>query len=312
MLKIIKKRINNNEIKYRFIKSSGDNLTYAEFLNLLTSRDNDFLKMFRSELNRASSELIEPDIASYLWECVPVSRSTINKPFEFVAINSPALKSIREQNYSSFQEHFNRSRDDDVVSFPNLSGDSIMIVPIPRVGYQYNCSGRDNEIRDYKDFAAFNDNAQTCQWNSFWQEVGVKMNEALNSSSRTKWLSTHGLGVSYLHVRIDSRPKYYQNQEYLREDVNQNVLWDVPVVDLSNLKRQAISEITGELAKNPLISTNELDSNLHQWKDVIENQITSEGGLNGFKQRVLIDIQRVREEKVAQIEQPPKYPFRRY
>lgn len=28
------------------------------------------------------------------------------------------------------------------------------------------------------------------------------------------WLSTAGMGVSWLHVRLDERPKYYRFQEY--------------------------------------------------------------------------------------------------
>lgn len=36
----------------------------------------------------------------------------------------------------------------------------------------------------------------------------------LNANGSPRWLSTSGLGVSYLHVRIDSRPKYYSFDEY--------------------------------------------------------------------------------------------------
>lgn len=28
------------------------------------------------------------------------------------------------------------------------------------------------------------------------------------------WLSTSGLGVYWLHVRLDTRPKYYNHDEY--------------------------------------------------------------------------------------------------
>lgn len=28
------------------------------------------------------------------------------------------------------------------------------------------------------------------------------------------WISTHGTGVPYLHVRIDTTPKYYQINKY--------------------------------------------------------------------------------------------------
>jgi hypothetical protein len=37
-------------------------------------------------------------------------------------------------------------------------------------------------------------------------------------SDRPLWLSTAGLGVAWLHVRLDSRPKYYRFDRY-RDDV---------------------------------------------------------------------------------------------
>lgn len=33
----------------------------------------------------------------------------------------------------------------------------------------------------------------------------------------TVWLSTSGLGVYWLHFRIDARPKYYQYSEFAAE-----------------------------------------------------------------------------------------------
>ena len=32
------------------------------------------------------------------------------------------------------------------------------------------------------------------------------------------WLSTAGLGVGWLHVRLDDRPKYYRHAPYVREE----------------------------------------------------------------------------------------------
>nr|CAG8433660.1 12622_t:CDS:2 [Entrophospora candida] len=64
--------------------------------------------------------------------CVPVSINTINKPFEFVLVNSGALNNIRE-DYHSFQEHFGKNNNSQVVSFLSFSGDTL-IVPIPKVG----------------------------------------------------------------------------------------------------------------------------------------------------------------------------------
>lgn len=122
------------------------------------------------------------------------------------------IKYVSRQNYSSFQEHFNKSRDNQVVSFPNLRGDANLIVPIPKRDNNWDCGY--NEKLNYINISKFTENAPTEQQWAFWQEVGNKMSENLNNSNNAKWLSTHGLGVYYLHVRIDSEPKYYQHQEY--------------------------------------------------------------------------------------------------
>ncbi len=45
----------------------------------------------------------------------------------------------------------------------------------------------------------------------------VKAFEAVQSKSHGKvWVSTSGDGVSWLHLRIDTRPKYYQHAAYAR------------------------------------------------------------------------------------------------
>jgi len=47
-----------------------------------------------------------------------------------VVVKSEALNNIR-QDYSSFQEHFRKSNDNQVVSFLSFSGDTL-IVPVPK------------------------------------------------------------------------------------------------------------------------------------------------------------------------------------
>jgi hypothetical protein len=79
-----------------------------------------------------------------------------------VVVNSPELKR-KQQNYSPFQQYFNRSGGSDVVSFTSLSGDAVLVSPVPVLGYQYGCDVRDNDVRDYKDMAGFNDTAPQCQ-----------------------------------------------------------------------------------------------------------------------------------------------------
>ena len=57
---IIKNKINDNKVKYQFTKKQDNSkLTYAEFINLLRNRDNEFLKDFREVISRASLDLDE-------------------------------------------------------------------------------------------------------------------------------------------------------------------------------------------------------------------------------------------------------------
>ena len=85
MYQINKIKTNNNQFKY-FFTNSNQKLTYQQFINLLKSKDKEFLKIFRETLNNATDEL-----SAYFWECIPVSNKTIDKEFEFVATKSTKI-----------------------------------------------------------------------------------------------------------------------------------------------------------------------------------------------------------------------------
>jgi hypothetical protein len=78
----------------------------------------------------------------------------------------------------------------------NLGGDAILIVPCPVA-----------EPSAYGHLAAFVRLAPERQRQALWQSVGEAM--ARRVGARPVWLSTAGAGVSWLHVRLDDRPKYY-------------------------------------------------------------------------------------------------------
>src|SRR3954451_22786878 len=150
--KINKNRIDENTIKYQIVKTNNEILNYGEFLNLLKSGDKEFSRFFRDEIKSIPSDL-SPSLSAYFWECIPVSRNTLNRKFEFVAVKSEALNNIR-QDYSSFQEHFNRSNDKNVVSFSSRSGNKL-VVPVPHWGHRWSCTDYDDKICDYKDIREF-------------------------------------------------------------------------------------------------------------------------------------------------------------
>lgn len=105
-------------------------------------------------------------------------------------------KLAQRQNKKDFQEHFKNSQDKYVVSFPNLSKDTMLVVPMPVRGKNY------ATLRD------FIDNASEIQQQAFWKKVAEVAKKFMNEKGKV-WISVHGLGVDYTHVRISSSPKYY-------------------------------------------------------------------------------------------------------
>ena len=135
---------------------------------------------------------------AYAWENPPLTIATKSRAHECVFIDNPALLRMTADP-QPFRDELKGKRG--AISFPNLGRDALLVVPCP------------NGARvDYAHLAAFMRTASDGEAADFWQEVGNAMHGAIGSAPR--WLSTAGLGVSWLHVRFDSRPKYYRHRPY--------------------------------------------------------------------------------------------------
>ncbi|AMV21050.1 DUF6940 family protein [Planctomyces sp. SH-PL14] len=131
--------------------------------------------------------------AEFRWETPAVTTDTVSRPFECVVLDAPGL--ARTPDPQAFSEHF-AGAEEDVVAIPNLSGDAILVVPCPVA-----------DQSAYGHLAAFVRQAPTDQRDALWRLVGETT--ARRIGTRPVWLSTAGAGVSWLHVRLDERPKYY-------------------------------------------------------------------------------------------------------
>lgn len=150
-----------------------------------------------------SQQILQAPFRAVRWETPPVTASTVDRDFEFVLHDAPLL--ICRPDSRSFAEHFRPpNAAGAVVSFENLSGDAVLVVPTPIV-----------PAADYGHLAAFLRNAPATQIQALWQRVGLDMSRRLNDEPL--WLSTAGMGVPWLHVRLDSRPKYYGYQPYAQD-----------------------------------------------------------------------------------------------
>jgi uncharacterized protein DUF6940 len=145
---------------------------------------------FRSLFN---SLLAAAPFTTFRWETPAVTTSTTVRAFEFVLLDSPGLAQYPDPE--AFAEHYVTATDG-VATFSNLGGDAILVVPSPL-----------SEPAAYAHVAAFVRLAPEPQRDTLWRRVGEAM--ARRVGDKPVWLSTAGAGVSWLHVRLDDRPKYY-------------------------------------------------------------------------------------------------------
>lgn len=135
---------------------------------------------------------------AYCFETPPLTKPALSKPFECVFVESPALARL-EADSRPFQEHFRQSAGS--VAFPSLGKDALLVAPCPL-----------RESTCYTHLACFLRSAAKEEAYQLWRTVAQGLNDRVTDAPL--WLSTAGLGVSWLHVRLDTRPKYYRHGVY--------------------------------------------------------------------------------------------------
>ena len=167
-------------------------IRYAQVLELW-QHDQAFRDFFTITLADAPFE-------AFAWETPPVTQNTLSRPFEFVLIDHPAL--LKAADPTAFGQHFrDPEQEDDIVVFPNLSNDATLIAPLPG-----------ETVQTHAHLASFLRGASQSQVHALWKSVGQVMENRIGSNPI--WLNTEGSGVAWLHVRLDSRPKYYHYAPY--------------------------------------------------------------------------------------------------
>lgn len=137
---------------------------------------------------------------AYCWEAPPLTTRTMGREFHCVFVDSPGLGTPRADP-QPFAEHFARAPEGGVVVFQSLGKDAALIAPCPG-----------NEDVDYAHLAVFTRSGTAVQNHALWEAVGTAAIERIGNNPT--WLSTSGFGVAWLHVRLDTRPKYYRYRPY--------------------------------------------------------------------------------------------------
>ncbi len=148
--------------------------------------------------------LSEAPFQAYFWEMPPVTETSLSRACEFVLVDSPELATV-SPDPRPFQDHLSTDSDGSgVAAFWNVGNDAFLIAP---------CVVGPPEA--YPHLAAFVRKAPHGQKHAFLAAVGGALHALVGS--RRIWTSTSGLGVSWLHVRLDYRPKYYTYAPYRQE-----------------------------------------------------------------------------------------------
>ncbi len=201
--------------KYRLLKSgSKQHVTFKDAVELLANRD-------LSTISSLSTIIAQHPSDAVFWECAPITPSEFDtKPFEFVLLPASHLATA-VVDMDPFMQKFQlpTSQGKDVIVFKNLGGDSTLIVPTPPSATRDgSTSAQMRSLQHMTHLSAFVKGAQESQIVNLFGQVGTEMlrevAEASVAPNKELWLSTSGMGVSWLHVRIDSVPKYYNWKEY--------------------------------------------------------------------------------------------------
>jgi len=148
---------------------------------------------------------------AFFWECPPVSLATCGtRLFEFVALPAPGLRGTKADE-TAFSEHIRAYYGQPVAkAFLSLRKDSMLIAP----------ARAQKDMKPYAHIASFFREAPPKQLDRQWLALAEALDERLRKvdPDANVWVSTSGLAVPWLHMRLDARPKYYQHAPYRNPD----------------------------------------------------------------------------------------------
>ena len=163
--------------------------------NMLSTDEN--LSSFLSILQKNS-------YSAFFFETRPVTAAQLStKPFEFVLVDAPQLHdfAISQPDSTAFAEHFQRCQTEVACVFPSLNKDATLIAPKPDAQIP---------LTSFAHLAEFSRRASPTMVTATWKlALQTYIDKVESQSSQRFWFSTSGMGIAWLHFRVDQRPKYY-------------------------------------------------------------------------------------------------------
>lgn len=150
-----------------------------------------FVLQFKEHLKKAASSFSAIFLEFPLYE----PQNTLS--YTIVDASQDFQDSVQDE--ASFSTHLEQAVHEErfAISFPNLSKDTMLFIPAKL--------NSDIQYTHLKSFIETGDNTQIVE---LFRGVASYM-LSLGPNPKPTYVSTHGLGVYYLHVRVCDKPKYY-------------------------------------------------------------------------------------------------------
>jgi hypothetical protein len=136
--------------------------------------------------------------------------------FEFVVVDAPKLHAFAQSSTNAanpFQAALATASNatDFAATFPNLGADALLIVPKALTG---ELKAEHQDVQ-YAHLANFIRNGSPEHIAAVWNMLAqAYLDRILQQQPNPVWLSTSGMGVLWLHFRLDTVPKYYSYEPY--------------------------------------------------------------------------------------------------
>ena len=140
---------------------------------------------------------------AFYWEHPGLTPNYLDYKYEFILKASPRFdrRNVNEKAFSKYLD-----LEDEVVIFDNLGKNAKLVVPTKK-----------QEAETYKHMGSFLRKAPQNQVRDLFQKIGSIVFSEISEKDMI-WLNTAGLGVIWLHVRLDTVPKYYKTKPYKAVD----------------------------------------------------------------------------------------------
>jgi len=177
----------------RIHNADGIALSYRLVIDLLMK--DAYFRLFFNKM------LADVPYEGYFWEMPALTLRTLESDFECVCVESAAFNHLIA-DASSFARYFSGLPEGRLCAvFNNLGLDAVLISPSKASG-----NTRCAHLAHFSRFAS------SVYRDQLWLQLGETLMEKM--SDQPLWVSTSGLGVPWLHIRIDTSPKYYAHTPY--------------------------------------------------------------------------------------------------